>query len=876
MPEESSQQAAGDHWESVKLLFAEALEQPPEARQQFVGERAAGNQQLRTEVEALLKADSQDTEWLSHPIFAVATHLLAVEPEDLAPEVAESSTRVGPYRILRPLDHGGMATVYLVERDDGQYRQRCALKMAHPSLASQERIESRFRQERQIIASLSHPNIARLLDGGIAPDRRPYLVMELVEGEPLDRYCKHHQLTVTQRLDIFRKVCAAVQHAHGHLVIHCDLKPGNILVTADGEPKLLDFGVASLLDTKHVPHFETVLLDDAMMTPSFASPEQIRGDRLTTASDIYSLGVLLYLLLCGQRPHSFGQASRSEIERILAEQIPPLPSTACTRDHAAGCKSSVERLQRELRGDLDLIVLKALASEAEHRYDSVYQLSEDLHRHLIDLPVLARTETLSYRAEKFIRRHWIGVTSAVLIAFSLLTGITLALWQARQAEQSRQRAVAEQRSAEELAQFLEQLFSEFDLNNTRDADLTFRAVLDEAAAATTQRLPSQPRTQARLSQILGDAYRVLGLTEKAEKLLVPALEARRALFGEQHSEVAKSLNSLALLRYDQARLEPAERLARKALADREALPHQDDDTLAESWNTLGLVLEAQGRLDLAEAHYRHALNLRRASRTTSERRLSESLNNLGSLLGQRGQLREARSLLSEALSLRRHLYGEHHLRTANSLNNLAIVHSKLGETEIAEQYYTEAIELYRELGLNQHSFLTHALVNLAELKGQTGNRAEAIELCREAIAIAEEEEHRADLAVYLMSLGVLLHAEARFSEAGSVVYRAMVINQETLGRQHPDFGNALFTLYEILRADGRLDEAATHLRTALIAWQTHPPTRGWHQPYTQGLLSEALEATGHPREAARWRSAALAGLAQTPRANLATRFRNDP
>ncbi len=438
-----------EKWERIKDLFGLALEREPNQRAGFLEEACGGDPTLRAEVESLL-ASYHATEGPAGGANSLPdpTGASASEAADMM-----AGRRIGPYQVIREIGHGGMATVYLAVRADHQYRQRVAIKLVRPGPSGDE-ILRRFLNERQTLAALDHSNIVKLLDGGGTEEGLPYLVMEYVDGMPIDEYCDSRRLTITERLQLFRIVCGAVQYAHQNLVIHRDLKPANILVTSDGIPKLLDFGIAKLLN----PEFsaQTLLVTQTgvrMMTPEYASPEQIRGLPLTTATDIYSLGVMLYQLSSGHRPYRLKNQTPLEIERAICEEEPEKPSTAVTRVAGQTAETGQtpeevsrtregrpEKLRRRLQGDLDNIVLMALRKEPQRRYASAEQFSEDIRRHLENLPVVARKPTLAYRAAKFTRRHTAGVASAALVVLVLIGGVITTTWQARVARVEKARA----------------------------------------------------------------------------------------------------------------------------------------------------------------------------------------------------------------------------------------------------------------------------------------------------------------------------------------------------------------------------------------------------------------------------------------------------
>lgn len=400
-------------WQQVKSVLQSALDQPAAARDAFLSQACDGDAGLRAEVESLLAASEEAGEFLNQPAL----------DQDLPP-----GTRLGPWRLAEPLGRGGMGAVYRAVRDDDQYQQEGAIKLVKRGMDTEE-VLARFRYERQILAFLNHPNIARILDGGAAPDGRPYLVMELVEGVPITDYCARHALSVEERIELFRCVCAAVEYAHRNLIVHRDLKPGNILITPNGEPKLLDFGIAKIL-LPTLPQLRTTAgYGERLLTPDYASPEQVRGQPVSTSTDVYSLGAVLYELLTGAPPHRIEALTPSAIERAVCDTEPVRPSLAVAPAHAA-----------RLRGDLDTIVLKALSKDIERRYSSVEQFSEDLRRHLEGLPVRARPDTITYRARKFVTRHRAGVAFAALLALVFIGGAAATAWQAREAHWERDRA----------------------------------------------------------------------------------------------------------------------------------------------------------------------------------------------------------------------------------------------------------------------------------------------------------------------------------------------------------------------------------------------------------------------------------------------------
>lgn len=497
-----SEMMTPERWRRVETVFQTALDVAPESRERFLAEACAGDEVLHREVERLIEGYEAADEFLEQPAVDLkqlaGDELPTLRREDMAAAAhgLESGARIGAYRVLRELGRGGMGAVYLAERAEGDFRKLVAVKVVKRGMDT-DFVVRRFRHERRALAALDHPNIARLLDGGATDDGLPYIIMEHVEGQDIDRYCDERKLSINARLRLFLAVCAGVSHAHQSLIIHRDIKPSNILVTDDGTPKLLDFGIAKILNpTLADAPFEHTATALRMLTPDYASPEQVRGDRVTTASDVYSLGVLLYLLLTGRRPYYFRTHRLEDIARVVCEQNPPRPSAAISlnavatgsnfetareageasvdaspegapevsqlereardaeargadggtpslEELAQARSSAPEHLRRSLADDLDNIVLKALRKEPARRYASVEQFAEDIERHLEGLPVRARADTFTYRSRKFVRRNKAGIAAAVGVALSLVGGLTATTWQWRVAQVERARAEAE-------------------------------------------------------------------------------------------------------------------------------------------------------------------------------------------------------------------------------------------------------------------------------------------------------------------------------------------------------------------------------------------------------------------------------------------------
>ncbi|MCB1032854.1 MAG: serine/threonine protein kinase [Acidobacteria bacterium] len=505
--------------------------------------------------------------------------------------------RIGAYRVLHPIGRGGMGTVYLAERVD-QYRQRVALKVMSNDRFGGE-LQERFRRERQILARLTHPNIAQILDGGVTEDGRPFLVMQYVDGRPITEHCDAEGLGIRERLEVFRAVCEAVHFAHRNLVVHRDLKPSNILVGADGQVTLLDFGIAKLLDPEDESSAAagaTTSAELRMLTPEHAAPEQVLDLAVTTATDTWALGVLLYELLTGTRPFAAG-GSRLELEREIVETDPPPPSVAALRTPRDGASSGALRTwSRSLRGDLDTIVRHALRKEPEARYASAEQLSDDIHRHLLGLPVRVRPDTFRYRAGRFLRRHPWQTAAALAFALLLAVFVVSAALQSRALERQRDAARVERDASERVTQVLAGLFRTTDPRvNPEIRSMTLDQILEAQSEKAVQDLEGQDEVQARLERILARAHLARGQTGRGRELLRKALARRRRIAGWRDGEALTTLHELATLEAREGNTVLAKRLLRHSLDLHRAVYGEEHPAVVQCLEDLARALPANSQ-----------------------------------------------------------------------------------------------------------------------------------------------------------------------------------------------------------------------------------------------------------------------------------------
>jgi serine/threonine protein kinase/tetratricopeptide (TPR) repeat protein len=836
---------AGDRWARLRELFDAAARLPPDQRAAFLNRECGNDAALRRHADSLLAAAALTGDFLGDAVRAAATAV--PEPGFYV------GRRLGAWRLVRELARGGMGAVYLAERADAQFHGAAAVKIVRDPFASEELLR-RFRYEREILAALSHPNIAQLYDGGTTDEGLPYLVMEYVEGEPIDTYCERLRLSVPGRITLHRTVCGAVQHAHRNLIVHRDLKPANVLVTTDGVPKLLDFGIAKLLDPGSVPY--TVVETGTalrLLTPAYAAPEQVRGEAVTVATDVYALGALLYRLLTGRAPHRFTSTAPSEIERVVCREDPERPSVAAGRarvegdDVPAPPAGSPDRLRRQLAGDLDTIAMTALRKEPERRYRSVEQLSDDLRRYLAGLPVSARPDTWRYRTGKFVRRHRVGVSLAgVLLALLIGFGFTMSRQAARLAR--------ERDTVGEVSRFLVEMFLVADPETAPGETLTARELVDRGAARVRAELAEQPAVQARLQFILARVYGGLGLYDEAMALATEALATRRRQFGERSEQVAASLDQVAGLHFELGNLDSSVTLYARALALARAIHGPRDLRVATGLTNLGHALRAQGDYPAAERHAREAVRLFERlvdPGVDSERvMLADGFMNLAQVHHFAGHLPDADSVYRKALDAYRATHGTAHPKVSEALNNLAGVLNDEGELEQAEAMYREALALDRRLLGVDHPDGAITMANLAGVLRRRGNFHGADSMYRQALAIdraANGPDHWG-IGYDLTQLGGLRLEMGDLTGADTLFAAALANYDRSLPPENPYRVAPLLGLGEVMLRRGAARDAEPRIRRAVAIAETSLEPDHWLLAHAESHLGACLVQLGRLEE----------------------------
>lgn len=752
----------------VEALFAATLEADPEDPGLWLRERCGDDQALLAEVLSLIES-ARDVGF--DPLSRQhAAALVGSSPPHGTPLPAA----IGPYRIQRLLGSGGMGTVFLGERVADGFTHAVAIKVIRRGMDS-DAILARFRRERQILAGLNHPGIARLVDGGSTTDGLPFFAMEFVDGAPISSYLERHGPDIDTSLGLFLQVCEAVQHAHRRLVVHRDLKPSNILVTGDGQVKLVDFGIAKVLTDDQVGEATATALGNRALSIGYASPEQLRGELVTTGTDVYSLGVVLFELLTGQLPHCGSNDSPAACLEVLDRTSTCITTTRFRWSDAAGA-----RRVAVLRSDLHAIVSTALAPETEKRYSSVESLATDVRRALHSEPIEARAPTWSYRLSRFSRRHAAGVMLGTALLMALLLGLAGTAWQAQRAALERDRATAHAARAANVQAFLTDLLQSVDPYRTSGAPWNAEELLERGVARVNQESGADPTLEADLLAVLAGVAHSLGQLDQAEQLWRRALALRRETQAAS-AEVAAALRGLAR------------------------------------------VLYTQGNHTLCSAALAEALELERAGAAAGPSvGLAATLEQRGVLDHELGQLEAARLRYQEALAIYRNLDDPHTGEIAGLLLNLGGLAQAEGDFAAAETLQRQGIAVEREALGPHHPGLAVSLGNLAvTLRGQ-GRYDEAEVLHREALAISRAAlgDHHPEVATKLSNLAVLLRSRGAFSEAAELLREVLQLDREQLGPEHPYVAFSLDNLGSALAELGAFAEAQplfTEARRILVA-----------------------------------------------------------
>jgi eukaryotic-like serine/threonine-protein kinase len=809
-------------WQQIQSLFEQLVDTRESDRAEHLARVCGEDSELRSSVESLLKSDERHGDQLLSAISEAAESLLEDHQDRLI------GKRIGPYRIVSILGHGGMSVVYRGERDDSKYQQIVAIKVLQHSTVH-PRLRSRLHSERHILATLDHPSIARLIDSGDLEDGTPYLVMEYVDGESIDVYCDSRTLFVRERLELFIQVCAAVQYAHRNLVVHRDIKPSNIFVTNDAVPKLLDFGIAKLLAPESLSHTLPVTrLQERILTPENAAPEQVLGRPITTATDIYALGVLLYHLLTGRSPYRLLSYSQLQLERAICMDDPLRPSQMVVaklsgekdadRSRISDRRGlSPQRLRARLSGDLDSIVAMAMRKEPDRRYPSVEALADDINRHLLGQPVRARQGDWRYNTAKFMRRHVlvVGAAAAAFLGLALFAGVML--WQNHRIEMARGATAQERDRAQQVSAFLVDVFSQADPFNAQGKESTAKDLLDRGAEKISGNLSLQPEVRAQLLESIGLAYRRQGFSERAIPLFEQAVAIRRQERPLDNGRIAVALANLAYALTDSGHLISAQGYLEQAVALSESSSESQAIQTADILAQFGyLTLRSKSDPKRAAELFGKALNIYRSSPISQNLQIASTLNGLAGAAAWSDDFLLAEHYQREALEIYQATVSRNYPDNAVALATLGYILTQREKYAEAEQVLNEALQIERTVFGADNQRIATIEGDLGSLYDREGDVSRAIAASQIALKITSDRLGANHYMVgYRLDALAILYLQANdLSTADADVRKALAIYAQSLPARHLYVASARQTLGEILLRRGSVDAAETELRAA--------------------------------------------------------------
>jgi serine/threonine protein kinase/tetratricopeptide (TPR) repeat protein len=842
----------GERWRRIETLFSELVDVDTAERARRLSALGSEDPDLRSSLESLLRADQPGEDPLAKAIGAAAESLLDRQQDRLI------GTTVGGYRLTAILGYGGMSTVYRGESAEATSQPSVAIKVLHHA-ALHPRLRSRLHSERQILASLDHPYIARLLGSGEFEDGTPYLIVEYVAGAAFYDYCDQRGLILRERLELFVKVCEAVQFAHRNLIVHRDIKPANILVLEDGTPKLLDFGIAKLLAPENMAHTLPVTrLHERILTPENAAPEQVLGRPITTATDVYALGALLYQLLTGRSPYRLTSFSQLQLERAICMDDPVRPSqmvvarlsgeSETDRQRIAKRRGlNTARLRTELGGDLDSIVAMAMRKEPERRYASAEALAEDVRRHLLKRPVTARQGDWRYHTSKFVRRHSWSVVSVIALVCGLaaITGITL--WQNHRIASARDLAAQERDRAQQVSAFLVDVFSQADPYTAQGREPTAKELLDRGAAKIVDNVTLHPEVRAELLESIGLAYRHQGLDNEAITLFEKALAIRRAGRPIDNVRVAAALANLANALSDSGQLPSAEAYLAQALALARAGGAANGLQTAYILVQYGdLALDAESQPDKAFKLFQQALEIEQDSASFPPLQMAETLNGLSAAASWLGDYPRAAEYERRALDVYQEQGTRNHPDNAVSMAAYGQLLTKLGRYTEAERYLHEALDIELTVFGPKDWHIADIQSNLGTLYASQGDFGRAIEATQRALNIAEQSQgdKHYRTGYYLEALGVLNLKADNVAAAETNLRAALAIYAESLPARHLFVASARGWLGEVHLREGLLAEAETEMRSALDITSALAGADSWRTARAQAGLGWTLISRG--------------------------------
>lgn len=772
-----------DRLNKIRELFDKASNLNAVEREVFLNQECANELELKKEILSLLDSLENTKDFLEEALTIVEQN----KNNFTDPYIDK---QIGNYLIDGEAGVGGMGIVYTGRRNDKEFEQKVAIKILKHGITS-EYLLKRFQIERQTLANLQHQNIARLLDGGRTIDGLPYLVMEFIDGIPITDFCHQKKLSLEEKLKLFREVCTAVQYAHQNLIVHRDLKPGNILVTKDGIPKLLDFGIAKLIDEELVDNNEDLTRTGVWhLTPEYASPEQIKGEKITTASDIYSLGVLLYQILTGYQPYKISNNSPAAISKIITEEIIQKPSEKVkdkSREHAESNLFLNDKISNQLKGDLDNIVLKAMHKDPARRYVSVEQFSEDIRRHLSGLPVIAQKDTAGYRLSKFIQRHKVGFISSVGFIVFLIINLIAIIWQANIAANERDKAKLEAQKVETVNKFLLDMLSSVDPTEI-GRDVKVYDVLRKSALGVEKGFKDQPGIEASIQKTIGKTLTSLGEYDEAKPHLLRSLLLNERVYGKQSNQASESNYELALYYHWIGELKTADSLYKKSLQIFKRNSDVSKRSLASTLNDYGILKSDFAEFDESKKMYEESLNILLENYGEKDRDVASLYNNLAIVMQAQKDLDGAEKYFHKALELNIELFGENRPEVSSNYNNLAYIYIDKGDFTRAEEYFIKSLELKKKYYGADHSYVGFAFLNLGGLEFRIGKINESEKYILDAIKNLKKSvnEDHIWLGLAYYWYGKILIEKSKYSEAETYLRKSLTINKKNYPKDHPN------------------------------------------------------------------------------------------
>ena len=775
-------------WENIKKIFNIAIDLTADERLKYLERECGEDEEMLSEINSLLTFYNKSGNFLE------TSSVIILEEEDTQARDVMNGETVGKYRIEDKLGEGGMAVVYSASRIDKQFKRKVAVKFIKRGMDTEEIIR-RFKFEQQALADLSHPYIARIIDGGTTENGLPYFVMEPVYGVPVNKYCESNKLSTLERINLFLKICEAVKFAHQNLIVHRDLKPQNIFVTQDGNPKLLDFGIAKLLDTGE-EHALNTRAGVRLMTLDYASPEQLAGKTVTTATDVYSLGVILYELLTDHSPYDFKSNFPTEKENIITTSEPEKPSsvikktkrilvqgeTISPRDIENNRNETINRIRTRLTGDLDNIILKALQKDPERRYSSVEQFAEDISRSLNGLPVIAHKDSIFYRSSKFIERHKTGVLVASLILILLIAGMGGIIYQSNIANKNKDLAEIEARKAERINSFLQEMLASPDPSR-EGSEIKVVDVMDDAGKKIKDELEGEPEVQSELRKTLGITYQGLGFYEKAIEELEEAVNLLNS-FESDPLERAAAYKNLAVAHHYNGDYEEAESYYRKSISLHENIPDNKDILYAEALNDYGTLKMDIEEIDSSLVYFRNSLSLylNIFGKKGSED-VASVLSNIGLAHQYNKNLDSAEYYLRRSLKMNLNLSNGENFNIVYNYNNLAFVYHDKNDLNGAREMFSKSLEMRKKLLRPDHPQLALAIYNLGCITYYSEDHQASIKLIEEAQGIWDktlEPDHPYFGNCYYW-LGKNYNSLNQPKKAEDLVLKALEIRRNTHG-----------------------------------------------------------------------------------------------